>query len=61
MKSCTILKSFLQKTRYTIYREIYEKGLGDVVSAVYIYSSAHKQLRRHLQNPFRDFPLYINN
>ena len=43
-------------------RGICEKGSVDVVSAVYytiytIYPPAHKQLRRHLPNPFREFPL----
>ena len=26
---------------------------------VSIYPSSHKQLRRHIPNPFREFPLYL--
>ena len=48
--------------RESSYREIHEKGSGEFVSAVcYIIYSIYlslctKQLRRHLPNPFREFP-----
>ena len=39
------------------YREIHEKGSGDVVSAFcYTIYTALKQLRRHILIPFREFP-----
>ena len=47
------------------HRGIHEKGSGDVVTAVFtlytlsIYLSAHKQLRRHLPSPFREFSWLI--
>ena len=45
------------------YRGIHDKASGDVVSAVcytiytiHLSLYTHKQLRRHLPNPFRKFP-----
>ena len=31
-----------------------------ILYTLYIYPSAHKQLRRHIPNPFREFP-YISD
>ena len=45
------------------FRGIHQKGLGDLsvqlfvtLYTISICPSAHKQLRRYLLNPFREFP-----